>query len=97
MQELNKEESWLVRSIKGMLLLAQNARRKNLNLRKDNIMAALAQVLAKVGVSIGTKLMTERFISRMVILVLEYLVKSTKNKIDDELLEEVKKAFEDEK
>ena len=60
-------------------------------------MAALAQVLAKVGVSIGTKLMTERFISRMVILVLEYLVKSTKNKIDDELLEEVKKAFEDEK
>lgn len=57
-------------------------------------MNALASILAQSAITLGTSLLTEKFVIRMAILVLEKLVKSTKNDLDDKVVAEVKKALE---
>lgn len=48
------------------------------------------EMLAKVAASIGTSLLTEKFVIRMFLIVAEYLAKSSKNDLDDQLVEALK-------
>ena len=52
------------------------------------------EILAKVAASIGTTLLTEKFIIRLFVIVAEYLAKSTKNDLDDQLVAELKKSLD---
>ena len=49
-------------------------------------------VLLSILLSIGTKFLTEKFVTRVSVLLLDKLAKSTENDLDDKLVQEVKRA-----
>ena len=55
----------------------------------------MGAIIAKVGGVLLTKLLTEKVIIRILILLAEWLVKKTTNKLDDGLFIEIKKALEE--
>ena len=57
-------------------------------------MVNVATILGKIGASLLAALLTEKVIVKLTIVLLEKLVKSTENKLDDDLLEIVKEALE---
>lgn len=61
-------------------------------------MPALIAILGKVGASIGASLiaslMTEKVIMRVMLILGDKLVKSTKNDLDDQVFAEMKKSIE---
>lgn len=56
-------------------------------------MPMIASLVAKIGVSLLTKLITETFLSRLLIEGLRAWARQTKNHMDDRLVEEAAKAF----
>lgn len=53
----------------------------------------MLQVLLKIVLGLGAKLVTEKLLVSVVLILLEKLVQSTKNDLDDKVLAEVKKAL----
>lgn len=53
----------------------------------------IANILQKTLTFAITKLLTEKLIISVVLEILESLTKSSKNKLDDRILEEIKKAL----
>lgn len=57
-------------------------------------MQALLALLPKVFISLASSLLTEAFLKKMIIFALEKLVKKTETDVDDKLLQEAKKVWE---
>jgi hypothetical protein len=53
-------------------------------------------MIQKLLARLFQKLTTEKFVISLILLLLSALVKSTKNKLDDQALEMVRKALEEE-
>jgi RNA-binding protein YhbY len=53
----------------------------------------MASIIVKILVSIGTKLVTETVIKEVALILLGKLVVSTKNDLDDKLLNTIKDAL----
>lgn len=53
----------------------------------------MLQMLKSVGKSVLSALLTEAFIKELVVYLLEKLAASTKNKLDDEIVQKVKEAL----
>ena len=49
--------------------------------------------LLTIAISVGTKLLTEKFLTRLAVILLEKLAKSTDNTLDDKIMKEVKDAL----
>jgi len=56
-------------------------------------MAAVATLIAKALATAGLAMLSEKFVIRVLVLVAEKLAKSTKNDLDDKLVEEMKKSL----
>ena len=54
----------------------------------------IGKVIASVGTTIITKLLTEKVIITIFIKLMEWLVTKTKNELDDSLVQEIKEALE---
>lgn len=50
----------------------------------------------KIAGTLLTSLLTEKFLMRVAVILLDKLVKSTSNSLDDKLMAEVKKALDTE-
>jgi hypothetical protein len=51
-------------------------------------------VLLKILVTLGTQLLTAKFLSRMIVLGLRSLAKVTDNNLDDSMVDEIAKALD---
>lgn len=60
-------------------------------------MQVLLAMLPKVLMSLGMRLLSEKLLEELLIWLLEKLAASSKTKVDDELLEMVKKALAEKK
>jgi len=49
--------------------------------------------LVTIGFNLATKLLTEKMVATIAIMILERLAKSTKNDVDDQILKAVKEAL----
>jgi hypothetical protein len=56
-------------------------------------METIATGIASLGVNLLKRLVTEKFLSRMVVLTLKALSKSTKNTVDDDVCKAVGDAL----
>ena len=56
-------------------------------------MGAIAATLGTIAMSMLTQLLTKTFIRKLVVVLLEKLVKRTETDIDDKLLEAAKKSW----
>tara|TARA_R100001530_G_scaffold133692_1_gene107471 strand:+ start:2872 stop:3048 length:177 start_codon:yes stop_codon:yes gene_type:complete len=57
------------------------------------MIAALAPLIAGTVKTMALSFLSEKLLIRVVLLLLERLVKSTKNDLDDKILEEYKKTI----
>ncbi|MEE8599098.1 MAG: hypothetical protein V3S69_06265 [Dehalococcoidales bacterium] len=57
------------------------------------IISLITGVIGKIGMSLLTSFLTEKVLMNLVFKLLERVVKSTKNDVDDQLLADVRKAF----
>jgi len=57
-------------------------------------MAGVIAALGKIGTAILFSLLTEKVMIKLILLALEKIAKSTKNKIDDDVVKVVKEALE---
>jgi len=53
----------------------------------------MLEILKTIGKSLLSALLTEAFIKEIIVFLLEKLVKSTSNTVDDVLVEKMKEAF----
>ena len=58
-----------------------------------NVLVSILKVLGQVGLGLLTSLLTEVFLKRLIVILLEKLVKRTESDLDDQLLQEAKKAW----
>ena len=56
-------------------------------------MTAIIGILGKVGMSIIMSLLTEAFLKALLVRALEMWAQSTETKVDDKMVEDVKKAL----
>lgn len=54
---------------------------------------SMGKVIAKALVTMLTKVVTQKFVEAIFILILEHLAKMSSNKLDDKAVEEIKKAL----
>lgn len=59
----------------------------------STILATVGGVMGKVLVSMVTSLFTEAVLKKLIVLALEKVVAKTANEIDDQVLQECKKAW----
>jgi hypothetical protein len=57
----------------------------------------LTSVVGKIGMSLVTSFLTEKVLMNLVFKLLERVVKSTENDVDDQLLADVRVAFRQQK
>jgi hypothetical protein len=61
------------------------------------IIGLLTGVVGKIGMSLVTSFLTEKVLMNLVFKLLERVVKSTENDVDDQLLADVRVAFRQQK
>lgn len=57
------------------------------------MVSSIVGILGKVGMSIVMALLTEKVLIKIILIVLKKLVNSTKNSIDNDVLEAVEEAL----
>lgn len=53
----------------------------------------ILEILKNIGKSLITALLTEAMAKRLIIMLLEFMAKKTTNDVDNQIVEEVKKAL----
>ena len=56
-------------------------------------MVAVGKILSQIGIAIVMSLLTERFMKKLIVIVIRWIASRTKNRVDNNIANEVEAAF----